>query len=106
MVTSSMKAQLQQQSTDRIAKNDEFVKMLSRIEAYRKQKTEKLIPLKEAEYMARRKELSAEKEEEKQLDGKAERDKVFTSDFYNEEILNVAIDYVKSLQSENKLVTK
>ena len=56
--------------------------------------------------MARRKELSAEKEEEKQLDGKAERDKVFTSDFYNEEILNVAIDYVKSLQSENKLVTK
>jgi carboxyl-terminal processing protease len=106
MVTSSMKAQLQQQSTDRIAKNDEFVKMLSQIEAYRKQKSEKLIPLKESEYMARRKELSAEKEEEKQLDGKAERDKVFTSDFYNEEILNIAIDYVKSLQSENKLVTK
>jgi hypothetical protein len=56
--------------------------------------------------MARRKETSMEKEEEKQLDGKAERDKIFLSDFYNEELLNVAIDYVKALQSENKLVTK
>jgi hypothetical protein len=56
--------------------------------------------------MARRKETSMEKEEEKQLDNKAERDKIFVSDFYNEEILNVAIDYVKSLAAANLLVTK
>jgi hypothetical protein len=106
MVDSGMKAGLQQKSTERIGQNDDFGKLLGRIEAYRKQKAETKVPLREADFMARRKETSMEKEEEKQLDGKAERDKIFLSDFYNEELLNVAIDYVKALQSENKLVTK
>ena len=57
--------------------------------------------------MARRKETSKEKEEEKQFDTTtADRDKIFISDYYNEEILNVAIDYVKSLAAANLLVTK
>ena len=106
MVDSTIKANLQALSAERIAKNEDFGKLLGRIDAYRKQKSEKLIPLKEEEYMARRKETSMEKEEEKQLDNKAERDKVFVSDFYNEEVLNVAIDYVKSLAASDSLVTK
>jgi carboxyl-terminal processing protease len=106
MVDSALKAGLQQKSTERIDQNEDFGKLLGRIDAYRKQKAETKVPLKEADFMARRKETSMEKEEEKQLDGKAERDKVYLSDFYNEELLNVAIDYVKALQSENKLVTK
>jgi carboxyl-terminal processing protease len=106
MVDSTIKANLQALSAERIAKNEDFGKLLGRIDAYRKQKSEKLIPLKEEEYMARRKETSMEKEEEKQLDNKAERDKVFVNDFYNEEVLNVAIDYVKSLAASGSLVTK
>ena len=106
MVDSALKAGLQQKSNDRVGQNDDFGKLLARIDAYRKQKAETRVPLREADFMARRKETSMEKEEEKQLDGKAERDKIFLSDFYNEELLNVAIDYVKALQSENKLVTK
>ena len=106
MVDSAIKSALQGLSAERIANSSDFGKLLGRIEAYRKQKSEKLIPLKESEYMARRKETSMEKEEEKQFDNKAERDKIFFSDFYNEEILNVAIDYVKSLASANSLVTK
>jgi len=106
MVDSTIKATLQGLSADRIAKSNDFEKLLGRIDAYRKQKTDKLIPLKESDYMARRKETSMEKEEEKQLDNKAERDKIFLSDFYNEEVVNVAIDYVKSLAAANLLVTK
>jgi carboxyl-terminal processing protease len=106
MVDSAIKHQLQQQSTSRVLANTDFEKLLSRIEAYRKQKQEKVIPLRESDYMARRKELRSEKEEEEQLDPKAERDKVFASNFYNEEILNIAVDYINALQSANKLVTK
>jgi carboxyl-terminal processing protease len=106
MVDSAMKNQLQQKSTERITASEEFTKLLSRIDAYRKQKSEELIPLQESDYMARRKELRTEKEEEQQLDPKAERDKIFASNFYNEEIVNIAIDYIKALQSANKLVTK
>jgi hypothetical protein len=98
MVDSAIKSALQGLSAERIANSSDFGKLLGRIEAYRKQKSEKLIP--------RRKETSMEKEEEKQFDNKAERDKIFLSDFYNEEILSVAIDYVKSLASANSLVTK
>jgi hypothetical protein len=56
--------------------------------------------------MARRNELRNEKEEEEQLDPKSERDKVFAKNFYNEEILNISVDYIKALQTANKLVTK
>lgn len=106
MVDSAIKQLLQQQSTARVLANAEFEKLLGRIEAYRKQKEEKRIPLRESDYMARRKELRSEKEEEEQLDPKAERDKVFAANFYNEEVLNVAIDYINALQNANKLVTK
>lgn len=106
MVNSAMKAKLQQESTERITKSPEFEKLLTRIEAYRKQKSETTIPLNEAEYMARRKELSSEKEEQEQLEAKAERDKTYVNNFYNEEVLSVAIDYIKALQQENKLVVK
>lgn len=106
MVNSAMKAKLQQESTERVTKSPEFEKLLSRIEAYRKQKSEKTIPLKESDYMARRKELSSEKEEQEQLEAKAERDKTYVNNFYNEEVLSVAIDYIKALQQENKLVVK
>lgn len=106
MIESSMKANLQQQSTNRVLENGDFKKLLARIEAYRKQKADKLIPLRETDYMARRDEVRSDKEEEEQLDPKAERDKVFASNFYNEEVINVAIDYINALQSANKLVTK
>lgn len=106
MVDSAMKIALQQSSTDRVAKNNEFEKLLSRIDAYLKQKGEKTVSLKESIYMTKRKEVNSEKEEEEQLDSRAERDKIFNPNFYNEEILNVARDYVDLLQRNQKLVAR
>ncbi len=106
MVDSSMKVALQQASTDRVTKNSEFEKLLSRIDVYLRQKNEKSVSLKETEYMARRKDLSSEKEEEEQIESKADKEKIFNPTFYNEEILNIAKDYVDSLQRGNKLMAR
>lgn len=106
MVDSAIKVALQQASSERISKDSEFEKLLGRIDAYLKQKNEKTIPLKESEYMARRKDLSSEKVEEEQLDNKAEKEKIFNPTFYNEEILNITRDYVDALARNSKLVAK
>ena len=106
MVDSAMKVMLQQATDQRIAKNPEFEKLLSKIDAYVKQKDDKTYSLKESDFNARRKELNSEKEEDEQLEAKAERNKVYNPSFYNKEVLNVARDYVEALKINNKLLAK
>ncbi len=98
MVDSAMKVMLQQASDQRIANNSEFAKLLSKIDAYVKQKDDKTISLNESDFIARRKELNSEKEEDEQVEAKAERNKVYNPSFYNKEILNIARDYVEALK--------
>lgn len=101
MIDSSIKLALQQATNERISKDSEFEKLLSRIDAYVKQKDEKEISLKESEYMALRKEFTPEKIEEEQMEAKAERNSIFYPNFYNKEILNIAQDYVNALQTQS-----
>lgn len=100
-VDSQMKIALQQASNERVSKNPEFEKQLAKIDAYVRQKEEKQISLKESEYMALRKELNSEKVEEEQLEAKAERNSIFYNNFYNQEVLNIAKDYVVALESKS-----
>jgi hypothetical protein len=51
--------------------------------------------------MALRKEFTPEKIEEEQMEAKAERNAIFYPNFYNREVLNIAQDYVKALQSQS-----
>lgn len=106
MVDSAMKIMLQQASDLRITKNSEFEKLLAKIDAYVKQKDDKTYSLKESDFLARRKELNSEKEEEDQVEAKAERNKIYNPSFYNQEIINVARDYVEALKINNKLTAK
>lgn len=106
MVDSAMKVMLQQASDLRITKNSEFEKLLSKIDAYVKQKDDKTYSLKESDFLARRKELNSEKEEEDQVEAKAERNKIYNPSFYNQEVINVARDYVEALKINNKLTAK
>lgn len=101
-----MKVALQNAANERIAKNPEFEKLLTRIDSYVRQKEEKTISLKESDYMARRKELNSEKVEEEQIIAKEEKGKIFYKNFYNEEVLNVTQDYVEALRRNNKIVAK
>jgi hypothetical protein len=53
--------------------------------------------------LALRKELNSEKVEEEQMEAKAERSSVYYSNFYNQEILNIAKDYVVALQQRTPI---
>ena len=106
MVDSAMKISLQQAADQRIAKSSEFEKLLVKIDAYVKQKDDKTISLKESDFMARRKELNAEKEVDEQVEAKAERNKIYNPSFYNQEVINVARDYVDALTLSKKLIAK
>ena len=56
--------------------------------------------------MARRKELNSEKEVDEQVEAKAERNKIYNPSFYNQEVVNVARDYVDALALSKKLIAK
>jgi carboxyl-terminal processing protease len=106
MVDSSMKVMLQQAADARISQNPEFEKLISKINAYVKQKEDKTIPLKESDFLARRKEMDSEKEEDETNEAKAEQKKVYNNTFYNQELLRVTRDYVDALKVNNKLTVK
>lgn len=106
MVDPAMKVALQEKSNERIATNPEFEKLLARIDSYMKQRDDKEISLNEEEYMARRKELDAEKVEEEQFNDDSSKDKIFNRNFYNEEILNITLDYIQALQQGTKTAAK
>ncbi len=90
------------QSASRVEANDEFKDLLRRIETYKTQKDEKFISLNRQKFDERRKQLDAQKEEEKELlDQQTSKDEVYRHNFYNDEALNIARDYVELLRRQN-----
>jgi carboxyl-terminal processing protease len=97
---------LRAQSAARVEKNAEFTDALRKIEIYRKQKEEKFTSLNKAEFEARRKEIDAQREEEKEiLDQEDRKEVVFKRTYYTEEVLNIARDYVEQLR-QRKIAAK
>jgi carboxyl-terminal processing protease len=89
---------LKNRSAARISGSEDFSKELARIERYQKLKDEKSISLNEAEYKARREaERDAEEEEEKHFDESEQKDEVFRDDFYNREVIEITVEYLKEL---------
>ncbi|MEO8498561.1 MAG: carboxy terminal-processing peptidase, partial [Planctomycetota bacterium] len=105
MVGADALAQLRTHSTERLTTTGEFAKELARIARYKRLKEEKTISLNEEKYRARREaERDAEKEEEKHFEeqqGNKERE-IFADDFYNKEVVNITLDYLKEL-ANNKV---
>src|SRR4029450_2249368 len=82
------------------AHSDEFKKLQRDIERYLEQKAKKEVPLSEQKFMARRAELDADKEEEKTFEHQANGDgddKIFKRNYYNNEVLNITLDYLRLL---------
>ena len=101
MVRPDMLTKLREASQKRRMQSEDFDKLLKNIDRYREQKAKKKLSLNEKKFFAARAELDADKEEEKQLvdefeDG-AEKP-VFERNYYNDEVLDITIDYVKLLQ--------
>jgi len=99
-VSQNVVGTLKDQATQRLAKSAEFQKLQKDIERYLEQKAKKEVPLNEQKFMARRAELDADKEEEKTFEHQANGDgddKVFKRNYYNNEILNITLDYLRLL---------
>ncbi|MDH3718100.1 MAG: carboxy terminal-processing peptidase, partial [Planctomycetota bacterium] len=95
-----MVAQLRQRSEQRRAAAEDFQKLEKRIAKYKAQKERKSISLQEDKFFAEREAL--EDEEEKLREGlvgddKDEDDSIFERNYYNNEALDITVDYVKLL---------
>ncbi|QDT26010.1 carboxy terminal-processing peptidase [Gimesia panareensis] len=107
MVSPKILDQLKQASTKRVVADKDFKETQEEIDKYLKKKNQKTISLVEA---TRRKEMSNDKdkeekekkkkEEEEKKDSAADKD-IFKKDFYNDEILNITVDYMNVLKNMN-----
>jgi carboxyl-terminal processing protease len=85
-------------STERVDKSEDFQKLAKNIKRYEDQKAKREVPLSEAKFLARRAELDADEEDEKTFEEQANaNDEVFKRTFYNNEALNVTLDYLRLL---------
>lgn len=102
MVPGDLLALLRQRSAQRVSTNDEFAELLDRIEKYVAQKEQDYVSLNEEEFMKRRAELNAQKEEEeKELEQQLGNEVVYRDDYYNGEVLNITHDYIDGLRQQN-----
>ncbi len=106
MVTEPIIASLRQFTADRQTKSKDFQKRLEDIQRYREQKERKVVTINEADFVAEREKLNKDKEEEDQFKDQAEgATEIFEKDYYNDEIVDIALDYVRLLK-ENKIARR
>jgi carboxyl-terminal processing protease len=97
-VNDRMLATLRQQSQARVAAHDEFKKLAGDIERYERRKKEKTISLVETEFARQWNEGKAADDEEKKLEElESNKRPVVKRDYYFDEAMNVATDYLRAL---------
>ncbi len=102
MVNSTILDQLRTKSAERVKNSASFDKLMRRIELYRQQKDEDFVSLNIEKFQKRREEIDAEQEEEANiLDQQLPKKEVFRKDYYHEEVLNIARDYIEAMASLN-----
>jgi carboxyl-terminal processing protease len=89
---------LTSRSEARIKQSAEFAKQDDTIKKYLEQKAKKYVELNEQKFFADRAELDADKEDEKTLQEQIEDRPVVKRDFYFDEVLTIAGDYVNLLK--------
>jgi carboxyl-terminal processing protease len=100
-VNADVTSRLKKQSGERIAANEDFKKIQKDISEYVERKNRKTIPLNAEQLRAERKkdEQDSKKDDEAAADADDENDgPVLPVTAYNDEILNIAVDYVQLLQ--------
>jgi carboxyl-terminal processing protease len=94
-------------SAKRVAASEKFQELLTQIGKYNEQRKEKRITLNEEKYFAERKSRDAEKETREALRDKANGEsEIFPTTFYNTEVLNITVEYIKQVAGKIKLAAK
>lgn len=95
---------LAEASAARVQKDSEFQKVQSNIQRYLERKNRKTISLNEATLRQEEEELEREREEEeetlKKASGNDDEKELFAQNFYNKELINIALDYVEALNGQ------
>ncbi|MEZ6135598.1 MAG: carboxy terminal-processing peptidase [Pirellulaceae bacterium] len=102
MVDSTLLSDLRTKSLERIQESEGFARLLKRIELFQSQKEEDYVSLNREQFLKRREELDAQREQEEQmLESQVPKKEVFRKDYYTTEVLNVARDYVEAVNKLN-----
>lgn len=91
---------LQSKSQDRMANSKKFQESIEKIGKYVEQKNLKTISLNEEKFTARRKELIAEKEDEKVIEDQLSPNKKIERNFYLDEVLQITAEYMNLLSKK------
>ncbi len=98
MVNSNVLTELNARSTSRRSESEDFQKLARRIEQYRQQKAKHSVTVNEEKFFAERADFDAEKEDEAKIKEQIDTERpVFRRNYYNDEVLNIAVDYVTLL---------
>jgi carboxyl-terminal processing protease len=98
MVDAKLIEGLRQRSKQRIANSEYFAKASRQINRYEEQKDRKYVTLNKEKFLAERKELDTEKEQEELFNEMTDPTRpVYEMDGYGEEALDIAIDYLDLL---------
>ncbi len=100
LTSTQIKQQLNERSQQRVASSEDFTKRQRQIENYVEQKALKKVSLNQEEFMARREELSAEKEDRKTFEEQVNK-KEIERDYYLDEVLKITNDYIGLLPSNS-----
>jgi carboxyl-terminal processing protease len=99
-VPGTLIAELKTLTQSRQVKSEDFAKQGKNIERYEEFKKKKEYPLSEAKFLAKKAELDSEKEEEKAIAEDEDKKEVFKRTFYENEAINITLDYVRLLNKE------
>ena len=101
--TAQLIEQLRERSEKRSAKSEYFSKERRKIERYLEQKENSTVTLNKETFLAERKELNSEKDQEEIFESLEDDDRpVFPSTPYNEEVIAIALDYL-DLLGQNRI---
>lgn len=99
-ISQPLLADLRKRSEERRQASSDFQKLENNIRRYREQKDRKYVTLNKDQYLAERKELDAERAEEKHFKDQLKKGggPVFERNFYNDEVMAIATDYLDLME--------
>ena len=97
MVDQEIKKELQVKSQARVNESDDFAEQIRKINHYIEQKNLKSVSLNEEKFLARRKQLNADKENEKAIENQVLPNREIERNYYLDEVLRITTDYMELL---------
>ncbi len=101
MADEAIKKQLQLNSKERVDESDDFATQVRKINHYVEQKNLKSVSLNQEKFLARRRQLNSEKENEKAIEKQIIPSRKIERTYYLDEVLRITSDYMNLLSKNS-----